>query len=92
VGDNATSNDSELIKGLNLHPNINITSNHRIRCVGHIINLIVKATIYGQGVSKWEEELAAAAPLQSVQEVLQAWGGWQSSQLCERSVCIPQVL
>jgi hypothetical protein len=61
VGDNGTSNDSELIKSLNLHPNIDISSQHRVRCAGHIINLVVKATIYGDGVSKWEEQLAAAA-------------------------------
>jgi hypothetical protein len=62
VGDNATSNDTELIKGLNLHPNVNIDLQHRIRCAGHIINLVVKATLYGDGVSKWEEQLAAVAP------------------------------
>jgi hypothetical protein len=52
----------KLIKGLNLHLNVNIDASHRIRCAGHIINLVVKATIYGDRVSKWEEELAAAAP------------------------------
>jgi hypothetical protein len=62
VGDNASSNDSKLIKGLNLHPNVNIDASHRIRCAGHIINLVVNSTLYGDGVSKWEEELAAAAP------------------------------
>jgi hypothetical protein len=62
VGNNATSNDGELIKNLHLHPNINITADNRIRCAGHIINLVVKATIYGKGVSDWEEQLAEAAP------------------------------
>jgi hypothetical protein len=62
VGDNATSNSSKLIEGLNLHPNVNIDASHRIRCAGHIINLVVKATIYRDRVSKWEEELAAPAP------------------------------
>jgi hypothetical protein len=52
VGDNASSNDGKLIASLNLHPNINITANNRIRCAGHIINLVVKATIYGKGVSE----------------------------------------
>jgi hypothetical protein len=55
VGDNATHNDGELIRSLNLHPN-------RIRCAGHVINLVVKGTIYGKGVSGWEERLAEAAP------------------------------
>jgi hypothetical protein len=62
VGDNATNNDGELIRSLNLHPDINITTNNRIRCAGHIINLVVKATIYGKGVSGWEERLAEATP------------------------------
>jgi hypothetical protein len=60
--DNATSNDSELIKSLNLHPNINITANNHIRCAGHIINLVVKAALYGKGVADWEQRLANAAP------------------------------
>jgi len=52
VGDNATSNDGELIKSLNLHLNINILADNRIRYAGYIINLVVKATIYGNGVSR----------------------------------------
>jgi hypothetical protein len=60
VGDNASSNDSELTNNLNNHPDINLRPHHRLRCAGHIINLIVKATIYGKGVSRWEEELANA--------------------------------
>jgi hypothetical protein len=64
VGDNASNNDSELIKGLNLHPSINLTFNNRIRCAGHIINLIVKATIYGHNVSTFEASLAKAAPME----------------------------
>jgi hypothetical protein len=60
VGDNASSNDSELTNNLNNHPDINLRPHHRLRCAGHIINLVVKATIYGKGVSRWEEELANA--------------------------------
>jgi hypothetical protein len=62
VSDNATSNDGELIRGLNLYPNINLTFDERLRCCGHIFNLIVKTTLYGKGIHKWKEELAAAAP------------------------------
>ena len=58
VGDNATSNDTSLIAGLNTSDIIDIDDRHRIRCAGHIINLVVKATLYGSGVSKFEEELA----------------------------------
>jgi hypothetical protein len=67
VGDNASNNDSELINGLNKHKDININSNDRICCAGHIINLVVKATLYGRGVSKFEADLAAAAPLEQFQ-------------------------
>ncbi|CAI6331579.1 unnamed protein product [Periconia digitata] len=37
-------------------------NNHRIRCAGHILNLLAKALIYGDGVSKFEEDLARASP------------------------------
>jgi hypothetical protein len=33
-----------------------------VRCAGHIINLVVKAIIYGQGVSEFEQDLAQAGP------------------------------
>ena len=33
-----------------------------MRCVGHIINLIVKAIIYSIGVGKFKEEFKKAAP------------------------------
>jgi hypothetical protein len=61
VGDNATSNDAETILGLNAYPDLNLNASHRIRCAGHVINLVVKATIYGSRVSKFEEDLAQAA-------------------------------
>jgi len=62
VGDNASNNDAELIRGLNDHESIHLTGNNRIRCAGHIINLVVKATLYGKGVSRFEAALAAASP------------------------------
>jgi hypothetical protein len=52
VGDNASSNNSKLINRLNLYPDIHITADNRLRCAGHIINLIIKATIYSNRVSK----------------------------------------
>jgi hypothetical protein len=65
VGDNATNNDKRLIIYLNKEPAIlNLGTEHQIRCAGHIINLIVKATIYGAGVSEFEQQLAQAAPLE----------------------------
>lgn len=64
VGDNASNNDRELINGLNESDWLKLSPSHRIRCAGHIVNLVVKATLYGTGVSKFEEELAQAGPIQ----------------------------
>lgn len=64
VGDNASNNDAKLIAGLNSACGLNLTSSYRIRCAGHIINLVVKAIIYGKGVNRFELDLAAAAPQQ----------------------------
>jgi hypothetical protein len=67
VGDNA------LIQGLNVHNEINLTSSNRIRCAGHIINLVVKATLYGKGMSRFEAQLAAA-PLVEQYEIFRSHG------------------
>ncbi|CAE7020025.1 hypothetical protein HRS9139_02657 [Pyrenophora teres f. teres] len=64
VGDNASNNDSELINGLNQHPDVHLSSSNRIRCAGHIINLVVKATLYGKGVGQFENNLAEASVTQ----------------------------
>jgi hypothetical protein len=58
IGDNASSNDSELIQALNGHPELDVNAKYWIRCAGYIINLVVKATIYSKGVSKFKEEIA----------------------------------
>jgi hypothetical protein len=63
VGNNTSSIDNETIAALNKHLDLNLDLSHRIHCVGHIINLVVKATIYGKRVSKFEERFAAATPL-----------------------------
>lgn len=64
IGDNATSNDASLYDGLTEGSDIlNLDSRHRLRCTGHIINLVVKATLYGDGVSRFEEALAEAGPI-----------------------------
>ncbi|OAQ59076.1 transposase-like protein [Purpureocillium lilacinum] len=38
----------------------------RIRCIGHIINLVVKALLFGEGVSAWEKNLIEASEEQRV--------------------------
>jgi hypothetical protein len=62
VSDNAKNNDLEFMDHINNNSDfVVLDPSHRIRCTGHIINLIVKATLYGK-VSKFERELAEAAP------------------------------
>src|SRR6266480_5424890 len=54
--DNAGDNDTilkELTTGFNIDVNFS-----RLRCLGHIINLVVKALLFGKGVSKLERKLA----------------------------------
>jgi len=41
---------------------MDLTEEHRIRCAAHIIQIIVKAVIYGRGLSKFELSLSQAAP------------------------------
>jgi hypothetical protein len=65
--DNADNNDTTVEELQKLIPGLDSTS--RLRCVGHIINLICKALILGQGVSKFERELAGA----SDHEIFELW-------------------
>jgi hypothetical protein len=65
--DNARDNDAavkELAKGFNIDVDFS-----RLRCLGHIINLVVKALLFGKGVSKVEWELAGA----SSEEAFKIW-------------------
>lgn len=55
VADNA-SNNEEILRELQLLIPINYPS-CRIRCIGHIINLVVEAILFGKGVSKFKQSL-----------------------------------
>jgi hypothetical protein len=57
--DNATSNDVCIQELAEQYPTIR--RENRLRCVGHMLNLIVKALLFGQGVSKLEKQLGAAS-------------------------------
>lgn len=54
---NASSNN-DMLEELSQHYTIDLPA-CRLRCIGHIINLIVKAVIFGDGVKKFEKELAS---------------------------------
>lgn len=58
--DNATNNDSALIEIASFLSKINITFDpikRRLRCFGHVINLVVKAFFWGTDVEAFECEL-----------------------------------
>src|SRR5207253_1410928 len=57
--DNARNNDTCIEELAKQYPAI--TQQSRLRCIGHILNLIVKALLFGQGVSKLEKELCGAS-------------------------------
>lgn len=57
--DNASSNDTCIQELSKQYPAIHPQS--RLRCVGHMLNLIVKALLFGQGVSKLEQQLRGAS-------------------------------
>ena len=62
VLDNALNNDTtfvELAKTLGFDPKVK-----RLRCIGHIFNLIAKRYLYGQDVSKFEEQYSKAGALE----------------------------
>jgi hypothetical protein len=56
--DNAESNDTCLETLASWFP-MDVSS-RRLRCIGHIINLVVRAVIFGSNVSKFEAELRGA--------------------------------
>jgi len=56
--DNASNNNGLYTQ---LSRSFPMGQNGRLRCVGHMINLIVKALIYGKGVGKLEKDLIGAS-------------------------------
>jgi hypothetical protein len=57
--DNAGNNDTCIEELAKQYPTI--TQQSRLRCIGHILNLVVKALLFGKGVSKLEKELCGAS-------------------------------
>ncbi|KAM4056453.1 transposase-like protein [Hirsutella rhossiliensis] len=60
--DNASSNDTCIRELAKRYPVIKPQS--RLRCVGHMLNLIVKALLFGQGVGKLEKQLCGASEVE----------------------------
>jgi len=57
--DNATDNDT-MLKELATRFNINVGYS-RLRCLGYIINLVIKALLFSKSVSKLKRKLAGAS-------------------------------
>jgi hypothetical protein len=57
--DNASNNDTCIQELIKKYPTI--SSQARLRCFGHILNLIVKALLFGTGVSKLEQQLCGVS-------------------------------
>jgi hypothetical protein len=58
--DNATSNDTAMSALAARIPGIDVKE-LRLRCFGHVVNLVVKALLYGSKSSTLQQELGAAA-------------------------------
>jgi hypothetical protein len=58
--DNAQNNDTCVAELRRYFPTIN-EKEQRLRCAGHIFNLVTKAVLYGKGVSKWQRKLLGAS-------------------------------
>jgi hAT family C-terminal dimerisation region len=56
MADNASNNSGTFISKMQRLTGVNFHESRRLRCAGHIINLVVKAIIYGEGVSHFERE------------------------------------
>lgn len=70
--DNATNNDSALIEISTLLSNIGIAFDpikHRLRCFGHVINLVVKSFLWGTNVEAFQQELGESEESESDQDL-----------------------
>ena len=73
---NASNNDTALgeiqrlsqLKGVKFDP-----SERRVRCFGHIINLVVKAFLWGDQFERFEREVHTFEEIQQESELLHAW-------------------
>ena len=67
MADNASNNDTMVSELTKLIPSY--SKDRRLFCVGHVINLIVKAALFGDGISKFERQISGA----SDQETFELW-------------------
>src|SRR3954471_20698650 len=73
MADNVSSNNTcveELIMHLGNHFN---ASEHQLHCFGHIVNLVVKALLFGKDVEAFERETINVAQIEDNFKQLLAW-------------------
>ena len=68
IADNA-GDMQHTVEQLSIHFPCIQPSRDRLRCAGHVLNLIVKALLFGKGVSKFQRVLRGAADVQA----FEAW-------------------
>ena len=73
ITDNASSNDTcvtEIVE--TLRPDLN-AGNQRLRCMGHIINLIAKALLFGNKSETFEADVAVAEGVRDFEGAMRLW-------------------
>ncbi len=73
ITDNASSNDNCLTEIVEtLRPDLN-ADNQRLRCIGHIINLIAKAFLFGNKSETFEADVAVAESVRDFEGAMRLW-------------------
>lgn len=74
--DNATNNDTAIAQLATNFRNVGIEFNaqeSRVRCFGHIINLVVKGFLWGEDWEAFEGEVNTECEVEEASRALKAW-------------------
>lgn len=73
ITNNASSNDTCITEIIDLiRPNLD-ANERRLRCIGHIINLIAKAFIFGNKSESFEADVAIAESTNNLEITMKLW-------------------
>ena len=73
ITDNATSNDTCITEIIDLIRHDLDAKERRLRCIGHIINLIAKAFIFGNKSESFEADVAIAESTNDLEIAMKLW-------------------
>lgn len=59
IMDNAQNNDT-MVRALS-NQILSVNSQQRLRCAGHILNLVVKAILYGKGITEFNKQIVGCS-------------------------------